>query len=107
MRLTSKQIAAIELAARECFEPHSTVRLFGSRLDDARRGGDIDLLVETPSPLEPKALVDRRNRFIARLYRLLGEQRIDVLVVPASVPDDRPIVRAARRQGRLLTQVPQ
>jgi hypothetical protein len=52
-------------------------------------------------------LVERRNRFIARLYRQLGEQRIDVLIVPAGVVDDRPVIRAARRHGQLLTQVPE
>ena len=75
-------------------------------LDDSRRGGDIDLLVEPPMPLKPQELVERRNRFIARLYRVLGERQIDVLIVPVGVPDERPVVRAARRDGRLLTQVP-
>ena len=105
MRLTSKDIAAIEQAGHSTFAPRSTVRLFGSRLDDARRGGDIDLLVEPPTPLTPQALAERRNRFIARLYRLLGERRIDVLIVPACLPDNRPVVQDARRDGRLLTTV--
>ncbi len=107
MRLTPTLIAAIEQAAREWFPPRSRIRLFGSRLDDARRGGDIDLLVEPPTPLAPKELVKRRNRFIARLYRQLGEQRIDVLIAPAGLDDDRPVIQAARRQGQLLTQVPE
>lgn len=80
--------------------------LFGSRPDDARRGGDIDLLIETSSALAPGDLVTRRQRFIAWLYRLLGEQHIDVLIAPSGRPDDRPVVRAARLQGCLLTQVP-
>lgn len=105
MRLTSKDIAAIAQAAHETFAPGSTIRLFGSRLNDAQRGGDIDLLVESPSPLMPQELVERRNHFIARLYRLLGERRIDVLIVPTGRPDDRPVVQAARRDGRLLTTV--
>ena len=107
MRLTEKDRAAIGQAARECFLPGWTVRLFGSRLDDARRGGDIDLLVEPPHTLGPAELVERRNRFIARLYRLLGEQQIDVLIVPSDTPDQRPVVNAARRQGLLLTRVPE
>jgi hypothetical protein len=41
MRLTSKDIAAIEQAAHEAFVSRSTVRLFGSRLDDAWRGGRL------------------------------------------------------------------
>ncbi len=106
MRLTTEDKRAIEQAARECFAPGSVIRLFGSRLDDTRRGGDIDLLVEPPVPLAPRDLVERRNRFVARLYRLLGERRIDVLILPAEAPDNRPVVQAARRDGRALTQVP-
>lgn len=105
MRLTHAETAAIEQAAHEVFAPRSAVKLFGSRLDDSRRGGDIDLLVEPPAPLSPRALVEQRTRFIARLYRLLGERHIDVLIVPAGMPDDRPVVQAARQQGRLLTRV--
>ena len=105
MRLRPRDLAAIEQAAHEAFAPRSTVRLFGSRLDDSRRGGDLDLLVEPPAPLTPHELVEQRNRFIARLYRLLGERRIDVLIAPAGLPDDRPVVQAARRDGRLLTTV--
>jgi predicted nucleotidyltransferase len=105
MRLTPEQTRAIEQAARETFDPGSTVILFGSRLDDSARGGDIDLLIESPTPLSPDELVRRRNRFIARLYRLLGEQRIDVLIVPANHSDSRPVVKTARREGRLLTRV--
>lgn len=106
MRLTPPELTAIDEAARATFPPGSAIRLFGSRLDETRRGGDIDLLVEPPEQLSPRALVEQRNRFIARLYRRLGERRIDVLIVPADVPDDRPVIQAARHQGRLLTRVP-
>jgi predicted nucleotidyltransferase len=107
MRLTTRELSAIEQAAKECFAPHAMIWLFGSRLDDNRRGGDIDLLVEPPASLAPRELVNKRNRFIARLYRLLGEQRIDVLIVPAGSPDDRAVIQAARREGRLLASVPE
>ena len=107
MRLSPREIAAIEEAARDCFAPGSAVRLFGSRLDDTRRGGDIDLLVETPKALSPRELVERRSRFVARLYRLIGEQRIDALVVAADAADARPVIAVARREGRLLARVPE
>lgn len=47
MRLTQRETAVIREAANRCFGPEAVVRLFGSRLDDRKRGGDIDLYVET------------------------------------------------------------
>lgn len=55
------------------------MRLFGSRVDDAARGGDIDLLVESPDPLDSRLQV--QLRLGARLERTLGGRRIDVLVI--------------------------
>lgn len=106
IRLTPQQTAAIQKAAKACWPPHTTVRLFGSPLDSARRGGDIDLLVETPDAQTPADLVDRRNRFVARLYRLLGEQRIDVVFAATGVDDPRPVLAVDRGKGQLLVEVP-
>ena len=77
----------------------SRVSLFGSRTDDTRRGGDIDLLVEPPVPLGATEQVDLRTRLAARLYHLMGERRIDILVCNASEVDDRLIVAEARRHA--------
>ncbi|QEP43504.1 nucleotidyltransferase domain-containing protein [Ectothiorhodospiraceae bacterium BW-2] len=79
MRLSQKQRAVIKQAAIDCFSQRAVVRLFGSRLDDSKRGGDIDLLIETDIS-QPDELVKAKNRFLAQLYRELGEQKIDILV---------------------------
>ena len=47
MRLTPDQITAIKSAAAENFGTDASVSLFGSRVDDSKRGGDIDLLIRT------------------------------------------------------------
>ncbi|WP_349431869.1 nucleotidyltransferase domain-containing protein [Methylomarinum sp. Ch1-1] len=49
--------------------------LFGSRVDDTKRGGDIDLLIFSQQP--PFNL----SRKIARDFFKLCEEKIDVLVV--------------------------
>jgi len=49
MRLTDQQALAIRQVACELAGPQARVRLFGSQLDDAGRGGDVDLLLELPS----------------------------------------------------------
>ena len=78
MRLTDTQARIIRDSARELFGPRARVRLFGSRLDDQARGGDIDLLLELPEA--PDNAPAAPARFAARLQRRLGDRRIDVVV---------------------------
>ena len=52
MRLTETQIQAIHAAAKELFGSDARVSLFGSRVDDQQRGGDIDLLIEIDHVLD-------------------------------------------------------
>ncbi len=47
MRLTPTQHQQILQATRLNFGANANVWLFGSRVDDTRRGGDVDLYVET------------------------------------------------------------
>jgi predicted nucleotidyltransferase len=97
MRLTSQQIASIRHAADEAFGPNTRVTLFGSRVDDNKRGGDIDLLIQPTRVDQPLA---RRLRFLGLLERDLGERKIDVVI---ESPDDRrPIVQVARETGLAL-----
>ena len=82
MRLSKPTRTLIQDTVREVFGLESTVKLFGSRINDDARGGDIDLLVELPSvttELERKTL-----QLIARLQLHIGDQPIDVLVLDPS-----------------------
>jgi predicted nucleotidyltransferase len=45
MRLSTDQIQAIRQAATDAFGQGTAVWMFGSPVDDAKKGGDIDLLV--------------------------------------------------------------
>ena len=75
------------------------VRLFGSRADDAARGGDIDLMVSTTEPVARSALL--AAVLAARLQAALSDQRIDVLV-EAPYLQQQPIHQIARCEGVLL-----
>ena len=46
MRLTSSQIEMIRNTAQVVFGDVVRVTLFGSRVDDRSKGGDVDLMVE-------------------------------------------------------------
>lgn len=77
MRLTSEQVDAIKAAAREAFGDTAVVRLFGSRVHDELRGGDIDLHVET-EPLADEWLA--RGRFEDVLFRRMEPQKVDLII---------------------------
>lgn len=66
MRLCDLQVQTIRRLVRAYAGSDCRVYLFGSRTDDKARGGDVDLVVETPEPLP------RRQR--ARLKMALESQ---------------------------------
>jgi predicted nucleotidyltransferase len=99
MRLTQEQVAAIRISVNEVFGSGAQVWLFGSRVDDRRRGGDIDLLVR-PSALHSKPSLASKVRFLNKLERRIGERKVDVVVEAAD--DSRQIVRVAHETGVLL-----
>lgn len=100
MRLDADQAQWIAEAVREHFGPHAQVRLFGSRLDDAGRGGDIDLFVDAFEGSAAEAL-QRRLSLLVALKERLGDQRIDVVVARTQGPH-LPIHDVAREQGAVL-----
>jgi predicted nucleotidyltransferase len=96
MRLTSAEQHTLREASLRWFGVRP--RLFGSRTDDARRGGDIDLYIE--STLSPQEAFKRETGMAAQLYRELGERKIDIVVNTGQL--DLPIYRVARAQGVVL-----
>ena len=95
MRLTAEQAEVIRTAVREVYGEDSRLWLFGSRVDDARRGGDIDLLVR-PDSSGSYALMDK-IRLLGKLERSLGERKIDIVI--EAQDDQRPIVKIAHESG--------
>lgn len=99
MRLTSEQIAAIREETGLVFGSGAMVRLFGSRVDDTARGGDIDLLVECDKPVKDR--LKKSLALTARLQMRLGDQRMDILVIDPTTAE-QPIHRIAKMTGVLL-----
>ena len=55
MRLTSEQIQAIRTGVAQVAGQSAKGWLFGSRLHDQARGGDVDLLLELDAPVDEPA----------------------------------------------------
>lgn len=96
MRLSTDQIQAIRYAATTAFGDGTGVWLFGSRVDDAKKGGDIDLLVRPASTAIDQPF-SKKVRMLTLLERLLGERKIDLVIEQPS--DTRPIVTVAHATG--------
>ena len=99
MRLTTEQSRAIVAATAELAGADARVRLFGTRVHDELRGGDIDLLVECPRPVARPVWL--AAQLTARLQRALGERKIDVLVIDPLAPL-QPVHRAAQATAGVL-----
>lgn len=98
MRLTQEQIRTIKETAGKYFGEQATVLLFGSRTKDHRRGGDIDLYIETDLK-DAKTVVNAEIRFLAELKRHIGDRKIDVLVDYPARRQRPPIFTIARQTG--------
>lgn len=98
MRLAPEEIDLIKAAAAEAFGPTAVVRLFGSRVDDALDGGDVDLHVEVePAP----DAEDRLWLLRSVLWRRLPYDKIDVLISRRG-GTPRGFERIAYRDGAVL-----
>ena len=96
MRLTEHALSVIRQLVRQHVGDMANVYLFGSRVDDTKRGGDIDLYIDIAEKLENKA--GAVLQFNAQLQVSLGEQRIDVIVRDGATRP-LPIHEQARRTG--------
>jgi predicted nucleotidyltransferase len=97
MRVTDKAVATFKNAIHATFPGESKVFLFGSRVDDHKRGGDIDLMVV--SHLQRNVLETAKIAAITKIQMTLGEQKIDLIVTNDPERDPRPVVREALKHG--------
>ncbi len=78
MRLSEFEIESIKNLANLHFGANVEVFLFGSRVKNNQRGGDIDLFIRNPAGTQLK--IRSKINFITDLILQIGEQKIDVVL---------------------------
>jgi len=78
MRLTTEQAKSICRLALQVAGDDVQVRVFGSRLDDTARGGDLDLMLEFREPVHNPSLL--AAEFSAKVMRLMQGRKVDVVL---------------------------
>ena len=97
MRLSTQQQMTIKQILAKHFGSNSEIRLFGSRLDDRAKGGDIDVYIE-PELVSVDEIVEAKINALVELQLELGEQKIDLVINRKKRPRlaDLPYSQAAR-----------
>ena len=98
MRLSVFQIQAIRESALNHFGLNAQVWLFGSRVRDDAKGGDIDLYIEVQDQT-PSDLIAGKLKFLLDLHKKLGDQKIDVVLHNANSLVNLPIYQIAKQTG--------
>lgn len=99
MRLSAVQVRKLKDTARDEAGAGARLRLFGSRLDDAAKGGDVDLLLELDEAVANPAWL--AARVAARASRALDGRQVDVVLAAPNL-QRLPIHEFALRHGVLL-----
>jgi len=89
MRLTELEVKMIKKAFQD-----GKIYLFGSRVDDTKKGGDIDLYIVPNQRSDNNR--ERKIQFLIKLKEYIGEQKIDIIIAKDK---NRLIEQKALRDG--------
>jgi len=92
MRLSLFEIETIVKLKNKYFGKNDKIYLFGSRVDDNKKGGDIDLFIELED--RDKDYYSKKQKFITKLQEYIGEQKIDLVI---SQDSNRVIEKEAKK----------
>ncbi len=101
MRLTEVEKQSICEVFLKHYGKNDHIWLFGSRVDDMKKGGDIDFYIETEET-NTKIALEKKLSFLSDLWTVLGEQKIDVVLNLINDNFTLPIYQQAKTQGILL-----
>ncbi len=78
MRIRPQDVCALRAAIYDAAPDAKAIRLFGSRLDDNARGGDVDLMIDFDNPIDDPAVLSAR--LAVRASRAMSNRKVDILL---------------------------
>jgi hypothetical protein len=98
VRLSDSDFEALKFCFNKHFLQGDRLWLFGSRADLTKKGGDIDLYIETHASTVDEA-IKRESAFLFEFEEMIGEQKIDVVLNMLNNPYPLPIHEIAKTKG--------
>ncbi|MFH0734331.1 MAG: nucleotidyltransferase domain-containing protein [bacterium] len=96
VRLNEKYISTIKMLAEKYFDTNE-VRIFGSRADLFKKGGDIDIFIHTN---KSENILKSKIAFLRDFEILLGEQKVDLVIQSGN--SIKKIYQIAEKEGILI-----
>jgi len=102
MRLSPKQVQRLKEAVTRYFGKDANIWVFGSRINDRRRGGDYDFYLETPKT-DPDEIITDKSKVLAEQHACpeFEGEKIDRVIRSAVPGPEFPIykVKVGKEQG--------
>ena len=97
MRLNNSEKNKIIEYAQLYFGTDIKLYLFGSRVDDNKKGGYIDLYLEAETVIDLQIKIN----FLTAIYKNITQRKVDLII---KMPNSEPlaIYKTARQEGILL-----
>jgi hypothetical protein len=86
MRILKHEIQSISgVLKKHVGDASAELRLYGSRTDDQKRGGDIDLLLIVGSEALAKKLNSEKHWILSEIKAEIGDQKVDLKISTEAV----------------------
>lgn len=99
MRITTHQQTLIKQIVNDLIAGNPEITLFGSRVDDSQKGGDIDLMITLKNSINHPVMLSAK--IAAKLTRLFQGRKVDILLSAPNLKEQS-IHHSARENGIIL-----
>lgn len=102
MRINNQEKQVFFDTIKKYVIPPAELRLFGSRVDDNAKGGDIDLLLIVKDEDTRARILFNKSEILTDIKTLIGEQKIDLIITTEQGIHDSAFLTSIYPDSKLL-----